>query len=224
MRQCLTQSLQQVSSWASTDSRGLTPYPWQYHGEQSSVPQTCPSLLVRQCLMIHDMGAPFQGPSENRFPPHSGCADLAQCHVSSSLPALLYQKQLVTGVTKRMKSLSHVKGEAHLQGKVEVRAVRASLPLSAYLHLWRDGEKHLAAEDGWYPGQDNSQHKGISRKCHQGQRLCVDLLEELKNECKAGRQQAERCCEPELKYELCFSPISLLQDQHKNSLLPSEAL
>lgn len=52
VRQCLTQSLQQISSWASTYSRGLTPYPWQYHGEQSSVPQTCPSPACQ--AMPHD--------------------------------------------------------------------------------------------------------------------------------------------------------------------------
>jgi len=34
----------------------------------------------------------------------------------------------------------------------------------------------------------HSQHKGISRKCHQGQSLCADLLEEEKTEGKGGKQ------------------------------------
>lgn len=49
-------------------------------------------------------------------------------------------------------------------------------------------------------------HKGIHRKCHQGHRLCVDLMEEEKTECKGVGQQAERCWELELSYGTLFFP------------------
>lgn len=68
-----------------------------------------------------------------------------------------------------------------------------------------------AAKDGQSLGQDDSQHKEISSKCHHGQWLCLELLGEEKTECKGGRQQAEMCCELELScgslFFLHFPPV-----------------
>lgn len=147
VRQYLTQSSQQLSSWASIES-GAWPLMLGYTmGSSPLCPKHILTQLVRQCL-----SAPWdrRGPSRNLLtmgvPQHSECSALAQCYVSCPLPALLYPMQLATGSTEGRTSLCSVSVEASLQGKAEVRAGRVSWPLSVYLHLWRDGGKHLDAE------------------------------------------------------------------------------
>lgn len=143
VKQYLTQSSQQWSSWASTES-GAWPLMLGYTmGSSPLYPKHILPQLVRQCL-----NGPWDRGDLLRtgFPQHSEHPALAQCYVSSPLPALLYHMQLVTGITKGRKSLCCVNGEASLQGKAEVRAGRVSWPPSVSLHLWRDGGKHLDAE------------------------------------------------------------------------------
>lgn len=118
----------------------------------------CPMHILPHLMQCLNGPWDRTGPSRNLLrtgvPQHSEGPALAQCYVSSPLPALLYHMQLAAGSTGGRKSLCCVNGEASLQGKAEVRAGRVSWPLSVYLHLWRDGRKHLDAE--------GSQEWGIS--------------------------------------------------------------
>lgn len=114
--------------------------PW---GAALCIPSTSFPSLLGNVSMDRETGGDLL---RTGFPQHSERPALAQCYVSSPLPALLYRMQLVTGITKGRKSLCCVNGEASLQGKAEVWAGRVSWPPSVSLHLWRDGGKHLDAE------------------------------------------------------------------------------
>lgn len=124
--------------------------PW---GAALCVPCTSFPILCN-VSMDHETGRDLPGTFWEQVSPSIVVSSSSQCCVSSPLPALLYHMQLAAGSTEGRKSLCCVNGEASLQGKAEVRAGRVSWPLSVYLHLWRDGRKHLDAE--------GSQEWGIS--------------------------------------------------------------
>lgn len=117
VRQYLTQSSQQWSSWTSTEW-GAWPLVLGYTiGSSPLCPKHILTQLVRQSLNW-DHAMRQEGPSRNLLrtvvPQHSECPALVWCCVSSPLPALLYHMQLATGSTEGRRSLCYVDGEASL--------------------------------------------------------------------------------------------------------------
>lgn len=123
VRHHLTQSLQQVAGLALNPGAWPLILGYTMGSSPSSHKHVLPQLSGNASWTMTQEGT-FQGPSENSFPQCSRCPALAQCQASSPLQALLYQIQLVTGITEGRKSLPCVTGEACLQGKAEVREGR----------------------------------------------------------------------------------------------------